>query len=131
MKAIIPEQKSNILVSLFDLNKQIIAQQPDYSDQDIIEAKKKIKELKETTQQAKYFMLLSNEINYYTLFTLDEWANTSFESEVILCLKDFGDIKDIDWSSEKDSIDCWVKDFTDQIRYFKLFNYNKGVIECQ
>ena len=131
MKAIIPEQKSNISVSLLDLNKQIIAQQPDYSDQDIIEAKKKIKELKETTQHAQYFMLLSNEINYYTLFTLDEWANTSFENEVILCLKDFGDIKDIDWSSEKDSIDCWVKDFTDQIRYFKLFDYNKGVIECQ
>lgn len=131
MKAIIPEQKSNISVSLFDLNKQIIAQQPDYSDQDIVEAKKKIKELKETTQHAKYFMLLSNEINYYTLFTLDEWANASFENEVILCLKDFGDIKDIDWSSEKDSIDCWVKDFTDQIRYFKLFDYNKGVIECR
>ena len=126
MKAPIPEQ-ANIQLSLFDLNKQIISQLSDYNEDDITAAKQKIRELKNSS----YFMLLSHDIRYYTLFGIDENEEASFEDEVIACLQDWGTIKDIDWTSSHDSIDCWVQKADDnEIIFFKLFSYDEGVIKC-
>ena len=129
MKAPIPEQ-ANIQLSLFDLNKQIISQLSDYNENDITAAKQKIRELK--NNNSSYFMLLSHDIRYYTLFSIDENEKVSFEDEVIACLQDWGTIKDIDWTSSRDSIDCWVRKADDnEIIFFKLFSYDEGVIKCQ
>ena len=128
MKAPIPEQ-ANIQLSLFDLNKQIISQLSDYNENDITAAKQKIRELK--NNNSSYFMLLSHDIRYYTLFSIDENEKVSFEDEVIACLQDWGTIKDIDWTSSHDSIDCWVRKADDnEIIFFKLFSYDEGVIKC-
>lgn len=132
MKAPIPEKaQGELKMSLFDINKQIISQQPTYDEAQIEEAKLKIFKFKLNNAESHYFMLLSRDINYYTVFAIDKAAKENLEDVVIELLDSWGDIKDIDFSEEKDSIDCWVKGFNDNMAFFKLFPYDIGVIECQ
>lgn len=132
MKAPVPEKaQGELKMSLFDINKQIISQQPTYDEFQIEEAKKKIMYFKLDNADSRYFMLLSRDINYYTILAIDKAARENLEEVVIELLQDWGDIKDIDLSENKDSIDCWVKGFNDNMAFFKLFPYDAGVIECQ
>ena len=132
MKAPVPEKaQGELKMSLFDINKQIISQSPTYNEFHIEEAKKKIMYFKLDNADSRYFMLLSRDINYYTILAIDKAARENLEEVVIELLQDCGDIKDIDFSENKDSIDCWVKGFNDNMAFFKLFPYDAGVIECQ
>lgn len=132
MKAPIPEKtQGELKMSLFDINKQIISQQPTYNEEQVKEAKLKIFQFKLDNVESHYFMLLSRDINYYTVLAIDKAAKENLEDVIIELLHDWGDIKDIDFSEAKDSIDCWVKSFNDDMAFFKLFPYDIGVIECQ
>ena len=132
MKAPIPEKaQGELKMSLFDINKQIISQQSTYNEEQIEEAKARIFKFKLNNAESHYFMLLSRDINYYTVLAIDKAAKENLEDVVIELLHEWGDIKDIDFSEEKDSIDCWVKGFNDNMAFFKLFPYDIGVIECQ
>lgn len=131
MKAPIPEKATGELkMTLFDLNKQIMSQKPDLTEDQIIEGKKEIMHFKLDNADSRYFMLLSNDIHYYTVLAIDKAAKELLEDVVIELLHDWGDIKDIYLSENKGSIDFWVKSFNDNMAYFKLFPYDTGVIEC-
>jgi sporulation protein YlmC with PRC-barrel domain len=129
MKAIIPEKKpeGTLNLSLLDLNKQIIGQQPDL---DIDIAKKRIQSFKLAKNETNYFMLLSNEINYFTVFNIDKVAveKEIFEDVVIECLQTIGIIKEIEVS--ENDVEIWVKKSEDEVIFFKLFDYDWGVVEC-
>ena len=132
MKAPIPEKaQGELKMSLFDINKQIISQQLTYKEEQIKDAKQKILQFKLDNAESHYFMLLNRDINYYTVLAIDKAAKENLEDVIIELLQNWGDIKDIDFSETKDSIDCWVKGFNDIMAFFKLFPCDAGVIECQ
>lgn len=118
-------------VSLYELNQSAMHAMPVMSDIDIETAKASIKEFINTSNDT-YFMLLSNDKHYYTIF--HRIANASLnsypevENEIIECLQSQGSIKAIECEDNK--IECWVSDDTNAYVYY-LFPYDKGVIVCQ
>ena len=127
MKAIIPEKKpeGTLNLSLLDLNKQIIGQQ---ADLDVNIAKERIQSFKFKNNDTRHFMLLSNEIHYFTVFNIDKAAKETMEDAIIECVQNFGVIKAVEVN--ENDIDIWVKKSEDEVIFFKLFDYDWGIIEC-
>ena len=129
----IHKPEGGINVSLFELNQSAMTAAPAVPDGDIEAAKEKIRDFVQKFTHARYFMLLSNERRYYTLFNIGHATGTDFdydtvENEVIKCLQNQGVIKDITFS--EDNIEFWVT--IEDISYvYYLFNYDLGVIKCQ
>ena len=127
MKAIIPEKKpeGTLNLSLLDLNKQIIGQQ---ADLDVNIAKERIQSFKFKNNDTRHFMLLSNEIHYFTVFNIDKAAKEIMEDAIIECVQNFGVIKAVEVN--ENDIDIWVKNSEDEVIFFKLFDYDWGIVEC-
>lgn len=120
-----------INVSLYELNQSAMHAMPAMSDIDIETAKASIREFIDRFQDV-YFMLLSNDKHYYTIFNKSTTVTSLYfpliENEVIECLQSQGTIKAIEFAEDK--IECWVSDNTNAYVYY-LFPYDKGVIACQ
>lgn len=120
-------------LNMYDINKQVVSQLPGLSIEEI-EAKQEIIDEYQNQEQAKYYMLLCNDLKYYTLFHIDEFDGGSqlsfLSNEVLCCLTSFADdIKEIDFTEDKSAIEIWfIKDDETYVMY--LFNYDLGVIEC-
>lgn len=78
----------------------------------------------------RYFMLLCNDIHYYTVLHLTEDNNEFAEDIVIECLQDVGVVQYIEYDNENQQVECWVKN-ENGVMLFMLFNYDWGVIECR
>lgn len=119
-------------MNLYELNKQLVVQLPPMENQEVEKKKQLIADFKKE-QSNVFYMLLSNEINYFTLFKLIPYGNeASFEDEVIACLRDNGAIQSIELVEDGSAIEIWVKKyFSDDSIVFYLFPYDKGVIVCQ
>ena len=120
-------QELNPKMTLYDMSKQIVKTLPVLSTSAELEPCKKILR---KFKKLGYFMLMCREDNYYTVIRVRK-ANSpdKFEDLIIELLQSRGDIKDIDWSDDKESLECWVEDEIGP-RLYKLFNYSWGVIEC-
>ena len=116
-------------LTLYDINKQLISKMPSkITEEQLKEGKEILKELK---QQGNYFMLLCNDIHYYTVLKVVNNNELKFEDVVVELLQDNGVIQDIIWTDEdKSTVECWIKNETGT-EMFLLFNYDWGVIECQ
>ena len=128
------EEKSKaqgeINLNLYDLNKQIISQLPDYTDEDF---EKAYSLLDEYGKGKDWCMLLGREVNYYTIFhNLTKDADETFASAVIDCCKFQGTVKSVGWASEDnhEAIEIWIM-IGEEPTVFYLFDYAQGVIECQ
>lgn len=132
MKCNLPKQEkanSNLQMNLYDLNKQIINQLADASAEDLESAKQTIADYYNECR-GTYYMMLCNELRYYTLFHVTPGPSNAFENEVIECLVEFADsIKTIDKTEDQQAIEIWItKDEETYVMY--LFNYDRGVINC-
>ncbi len=116
------------LMSLYDMSKQIVAQLPVRATTAELEpCKKIIRKFK----HLGYYMLLCREENDYTVVRVRKAkSQDKFEDLIIELLQSRGDIKDIDYDTDKQSLECWVQK-DDKIMMYKLFPYSWGVIECQ
>ena len=64
--------KGNINMSLYEINQNLMSQMPDYTPEQIKELENKVDSwVNEKYLSNKYFMLLCNDIHYYTLFHLN------------------------------------------------------------
>lgn len=117
--------KGGITMNLYELNKNTISLMDDITD--IEPEKEKLREFRNKIPQ-KYYMLLSNECHYYTIFALNTLSRESFEEEVIGCLQDMGTLKLID-NDYEDRVECWISNASG-CHMFMLFPYEKGVIAC-
>ena len=116
-------------LTLYDINKQLIEKMPSKITEEQLKEGKQI--LEEFKQQCNYFMLLCNDIHYYTVLKVVDLSELQFENVVIELLQDNGVIQDILWTDEdKQSVECWVKNETGTYM-FLLFPYDWGVIECR
>lgn len=123
---------TGVNVSLYELNQGAMTAAPAMTDDMIEIAKQKIADFV-AGQNSNYFMLLSREQNYYTVFNTGYDTGTDFnyskiEDEVIDCLKIRGVIKDID--TVDNGIECWITEEGNSYVYY-LFDYQGGVIKCQ
>lgn len=120
---------SELKLSLYDLNKQIISQLKPLTSAQIEDRVNAIKEWSEGT----FHMLYGKDISYFTLFRkmgLVPLSNESLGQEVFSCLNDIGDVVAADCTPAKDAWEFWVRipEEDNEITCLYLFNYDKGVI---
>lgn len=121
----------NTGITQYELNKMVIEQLPSkITNGQLKESKEILKEFKEITKN-KYYMLLCNDIHYYTVLNITDTDNSlTFYNLVIELLQDNGAIQLIDWMNvDKDAVECWIKNDKGALM-FLLFPYDWGVIEC-
>ena len=115
-------------MSLYDLNKSVISQLPDYGEKEFINA---INTIDDFVSNDKFYMLLGREVNYYTIFMREPNAQETIGEAVVDCLKYFSPaIKSIDVTEDKSAIEVWAMNAdTPVVMYF--FPYNEGVVICK
>ena len=119
-------------MTLYDINKQIISQLPALTIDELHEKKTIINQY-DYEQQSPYYMMLCNELKYYTVFSVQDGRSgkPSFWSEVIECLIEFADeVKSIEMANDNSAIEIWIKK-DNEINVMYLFNYKFGVIDCE
>ena len=118
---------TGVNVSLFEINQSAMTALPAYDDQSIASAKDRIAKWYEKNK-GSYFMLLSNERRYFTIFHIGNTSNKPFLEELFDCLMELGEIKDIS-INEDGAVECWITSENTSYVYY-LFNYDRGIIEC-
>lgn len=119
-----------LTVDMYSLNKSLYINATPLSPTKIREGFEKIQRTYNTMKESTYFMLLNNEIRYYTLFHKSANSNESFGDVVKECVEGFGTIKDVA-SVENNAFEIWVTDEKNETYCFMLFDYTAGVIEVQ
>ena len=116
-------------LSIYEINKQLVTQQPVLID--FSQAFEKLDEYINKTNN-EFYMLLCRDKNYYTLFFREkEEKNISLKLELIDCLNNFGEIKSIDFTEDESAIEIWMTVPEDNDSYVMyLFQYDNGVIRC-
>ena len=124
--------QGNINMSLYEINKSIIAQLPAYDEAQIKKLQDKINEWKLTYFEQRFYMLLCRELNYYTLFYFDANKFNDFETlgeAVVQVLLESGfTIHEEEFSETSGQVEIWAKNDVDTY-VFMLFAYDKGVVK--
>lgn len=116
-------------MTMYDINKQVISQLPSLDKEDIAAAKQTITEYFKD-QRNSFYMLLCNDINYYTLFqVINDSSLPNAGSEAIECALEIGDIKVVDVNDDG-AIEIWVKPEDTDAMLMYLFPYDRGVVQC-
>lgn len=119
-------------ISLMELNSMAITQMPPLTDDAILDVKTQLREYVGIRVDG-FFMLLSNELRYYTVFdytvNLVDKDIPLIDDEVIACVQELGILKSFEIN--KDGVcEIWItKDDKSYPLYF--FDYTKGVIQCR
>ena len=113
------------LGTLYDINKQIMNQQPQLSEEEIQEAKDK---LKEWFKQHRYAMFLCTEQKDYTVFEKKTMISTydAPVTELLACIKNRGQLLSIEFKADG-AVEIWIKIDGDTFCYY-LFDYEMGMI---
>ena len=113
--------QGNINLSLYEINKQLISQLPDIDETKALE---KINKFYEHTSQG-YYMFLNYENKYFTLFEKNKYGEDIFEVIVLECIKNIGQLKEIDIYDDR--LEIWIM-IDDEIYDYLLFPYDEGVV---
>lgn len=83
-----------------------------------------------THYKSHYYMLLNNELHYYTVFNILDANYNKMIQELKECLAFRGRILDIEYQHAEDAYQIWIKEYkTDEVYMFMLFNAEGFVIE--
>lgn len=120
-------------ITLYECNRMLMAKQPDLAVEDI-EAKIPYLEKWLEKNPDKYFMLLCNELNYFTVFhqcTTTFGSFTKLATEVLnLAMENIGNIKAVDVDTNgMIAIWGWQQKKDELPHCFYLFPYGEGVVE--
>ena len=121
-------EAEGIQMSLYDMNKQLIAQMPPMED---IDKQKEILANFYMSFADRHFMLLCRDINYFTLFEWDpdiEGEVGKFENLVLECIHDIGVIHDMQYVNDNTAIEIWVMTPAEEMVCMYLFPYDAGVV---
>ena len=121
--------KGNINMSLYDINKSLMSQMPDYSSEQIKELENKVDNwVNEKYLSNEYFMLLCNDIHYYTLFHLNsEKSDFRTVGEGLTYLLYEAGYTISAEEDYPDHFEIWGKKDKDAVA-FMLFPYDQGVV---
>lgn len=124
------EVASNIEMTAYDINKQIMIQLPRLTPEEI-EEKKNLFAVYNQNEYQEYFMLLCHELRYYTLFRTGCYTDEKAEDIIVdECLKNLGEIISIEPTENGSAIEIWIA-INDEAYVMYYFNYDEGVVECQ
>lgn len=121
--------KGNLNMNLYEMNKTIVTQLPKISKKELAAGRSKIREL---SAEGSYFMLLCNDLKYYTIFHKVSDNTELIEDLVIECITDCNlDIKSINYPDEenKNAIEIWTQ-YEEDVYVMYFFNYDGGIVEC-
>ena len=123
---------SNVQMSLYDMNKQIIKQLGTPSDEELARQLDLCDEY-DTAIKQEYYLLYGKEISYFTLFHFDHYAEGNYgplSAMVYDCLKNVGSIYSINPTEAKDAVEIWVlPEGSEDVTCLYLFGYDSGVVE--
>ena len=118
---------ANINLNLYDMNKQIMSQIPDFTKEQMDESISTLNEWVNKTK-SKYFMMLCKDISYYTLFNRTKSAmDDNFGKCFKDCVNSLGPIKSIDFNEDKTALEIWFS-YEDDVYCMYLFPYDSGVV---
>lgn len=120
-----------LTVSLYDLNKTVMNQLPQYNEEQLKELEEKINNWENDFRGLgiHYYMFLCNDIHYYTIFSYTESSTAEFPSlgnSVIQIMKENNYTIHADEYCT-DHLELWIK-IEDEIYDFLLFPYDQGVV---
>lgn len=118
-------------MTLYEFNKAGYGSLPNMDEEALSQASIHVKEfLERKTPFSKYWLLLSNENKYYTIFHRNS-TNFSFNdltSEIMSIAQDLGGIKSIELDDSGSALEFWIS-YNGECSLFLLFDYTAGVIE--
>lgn len=121
-------QESNLKMTAYDINKQIIKQMKPMKRKDIEKKYGLIEDFRRETNN-NYYLLYGKEISYFTLFVKDSLTKASISIEIMECLYNIGDIFSIDLTETKDAIEIWVRPTNlDEVTCLYFFPYDTGIV---
>ena len=125
---------SEITMTAYDMNKQLIHQLPELDHNTILQKKELIHNFCNETAN-NYYMLLCRDTNYYTVLRRIN-ADVSLDSiadVVTECAETQGAIKSIELTEDKGAIEIWVDNpyFEDSAYVMYFFPYDGGVEVCR
>ena len=121
-------------MSLYDINKSIIRQMPVLTKKEVKKFCKECCEEYQALTANTYYMMLCNELNYYTLFVNDGITKAPISNDSLaITLKDIilelGDVYSVSLTENKDAIEIWIKmPEKEDPSVFYFFAYEKGVV---
>lgn len=129
-----PTADGNLQLNLYELNRNIISQLPDYTDSQW-EGAEKVFNNWLTKRNSKYFMLYGREISYFTIYkqrtTLDETIEFGSLFDALKeCLVSLGPVRSIAVNELEDgssSIEIWVN-YEGTVTCMYLFEYEEGIV---
>lgn len=129
-------------MTLYEFNQMGMMNFPKLTEEQLENCKSEFFDWYQNNKQNKYFMLLNKENSYYTIFQIQTSemlmdVKAMMFKEMVECVKTFGDITDIDYSTStnKECIEVWIKptateeDENPQPIMFLMFPYDEGVIK--
>ena len=116
------------LGTIYELNKQIMIQQPHMSQKDYTHQLTNICSWVSSNNEYKYYMLLNRERADYTVFNVISFDYNKMLNEIREVLDYRGILIDIDYLHGEDYYDIWI-DIDNEAFLYKLFPCNDFVIE--
>lgn len=115
-------------LSLYDLNKQFVTQMKEMTD-DV--RKEKFNEIQKWIEETEndFYMLLCNELKYYTIFGIHEEAPSDFSEILTECVRNVGKLKAIDKTEDDFAYEIWIE-VEDEPHVLYFFPYDQGVVLC-
>lgn len=121
-----PEQSSStIQMSLYDMNKQMVAQEPDATKKYRKKWKKEIQEWINKTN-CDYYMFYGLEISYFTVFVRDPSSTEKLTDILYECIDNIGILKSIELTHEKDAFEIWIA-HEEEMTCLYLFPYDQAI----
>ena len=122
------KSESNVQMSAYEMNKQIIGQMSPLKHKDMISKYALINEFVKQTENC-YYLMYGREINYFTLFVKDKLTKATISLELAACLRNVGDIYDILLTEAQDAIEIWVKPVdAEEVTCLYFFPYDAGIV---
>ena len=133
----IPQQTTEVSMgNLYDVNKQLMEQEPEISSVDLQVAKERLSEWIQSNFKQKYLMLLCHDLRDYTLFNLDKtntWKEMSLplalevSNDIMECMMNRGMLLTVE-EQEDGAWELWIRNEAGCFAYY-LFPYGAAVLE--
>lgn len=123
--------QSNIQMTAYELNKLAYAKLPtiQIGSKEWHDALDTLVHYTVTLPSNKYFMLLNNELHYYTVFHIVPKTFYDLSLSFSDCIRAVGELITIEHNEATNALECWIKK-DNEAYMFPFFPYDEGVIEC-
>ena len=134
----IPKQISEVaLGNLYEMNKQIMENEPPISKEQRKIAKNHLVEWLMNNFKKKYLMLLCHELRDYTVFNLDKTSSElllpavkadAIAEDIFECMANRGRLISFD-AAQGDAWEIWIRKSSKECFAYYLFPYGEAVLE--